>query len=207
MRAPPISLMFIALEGYSGSGKTTVARMLERRGWLRLAESANILPNDIKVGDRADKYSDYSLFGATMTHSATIASQRQKRRIVSEGYLISDLAYALIRYKLKMSDAFPKLFQIARDFLRDEKLRPDVYILLTANEQTIRSHQRRKSSRDRIITESFYESYYTGIERLHRRLGQQPIIKVQTSSNVYTTLKKIESGIKSVSNSNLSDGT
>jgi len=59
-------MAFIVLEGFSGTGKTSLAMGLERRGWLRLQESAHAVPKDVPVAERADTAADFSLLGATM---------------------------------------------------------------------------------------------------------------------------------------------
>ena len=87
-------MTFIVLEGFSGTGKTSLALGLEKRGWVRLQESAHAVPRDVPVADRADTAADFSLLGATMTYSSVVSKLRGTRKIVSEGYLLSDLAYA-----------------------------------------------------------------------------------------------------------------
>ncbi|MDG6994188.1 MAG: hypothetical protein JRN36_04790, partial [Nitrososphaerota archaeon] len=107
-------MTFVALEGFSGTGKTSLAVRMEGMGWLRLQESAHAVSRDVPVADRADTAADYSLLGATMTYSSIIASQRQARNIVSEGYLTSDLAYAKIRMELGKSTAYPRMLSMVK---------------------------------------------------------------------------------------------
>src|SRR5713226_8782971 len=66
-------MAFIVLEGFSGTGKTSLASGLERQGWLRLQESAHAVPKDVPVADRADTPADFSLLGATMVYSSIIS--------------------------------------------------------------------------------------------------------------------------------------
>jgi len=85
---------FVVLEGFFATGKTNLARHLERRGWPRLQESAHALPDHVPVADRGDTYSDYSLLGATLAYASTISRLRRalnavlvavKKRGVDEG--------------------------------------------------------------------------------------------------------------------------
>src|SRR5579863_7351068 len=142
-------LPFVVLEGFSGTGKTSLAIGLEKMGWLRLAESAHVVPTDVPVADRADTPADFSLLGATMVYSSIISKKRQSRNIVSEGYLLSDLAYARVRYDLGKSKAFPAMLEVCRKILGDETLRPDLYILLDAGADTIGNRQQKKDDREK----------------------------------------------------------
>jgi thymidylate kinase len=184
-------LTFIVLEGFSGTGKTTLAKTLERRGWLRLAESAHAVSTEIPVGEKADTFSDYSLVGATMQYASIIARSRSDRDIVAEGYFLSDLAYALIRYDLRKSAAFPHLLEVVRKVLRERVLQPDLYLLLRAHSATIRKRQEEKNEREKNVSEFFRERYYTAIEYLHGELGQGNLETVDTDRDAEGTLASI----------------
>jgi len=184
-------LAFIALEGFSGTGKTSLAIGLERLGWLRLQESAHAVPRDVPVADRADTSADFSLLGATMVYSSLISKFRETRNIVSEGYLLSDLAYAKIRYELKKSDAYPSMVSMCRRMLQQPKLRPDLYILLKAGPETIDRRQRVKDDRERNVTEVFRTRYYTALAEIHRELGEEKTEVVETDSDLEVTLRAI----------------
>lgn len=184
-------LVFIVLEGFSGTGKTTLSKLLEKRGWMRIAESAHILPNTVPVADRGDTFSDISLIGATMQFSSMIASNRAKKRIVAEGYLISDLTYAKIRYELGMSIAFPYLYEVVKGIMHEKQLEPDIYFLLSARDSLIYSRQKRKSERDRNINSYFRKRYYQIINELHHQFGNRNIRIISTESDPKVTLQKI----------------
>ncbi len=66
-------MAFVVLEGFSGTGKTTLAKGLESMGWVRLQESAHAVPRDVPVADRADTAADFSLLGATLIYSSIIS--------------------------------------------------------------------------------------------------------------------------------------
>jgi deoxyadenosine/deoxycytidine kinase len=181
-------MAFVVLEGFSGSGKTTLARHLERRGWLRLQESAHALPEHVPVADKGDTYSDYSLLGATMTYASTICRMRETRDIVSEGYLLSDLAYAKIRFELKKSKAYPSMLSLCRELLADARMRPDLYVLLEAKHETLHNRQVEKKERDRNTTGYFRARYYTALAEVHHELKETRIEKVYTDSDAERTL-------------------
>ena len=185
-------MTFIVLEGFSGTGKTTLAKTLERRGWMRLAESAHAVSSEIPVGERADTFSDYSLVGATMQYASIIAMSRRERDIVAEGYFLSDLAYALIRYDLRKSAAFPHLLEMVRKILGERVLRPDLYLLLRAHSTTIRRRQEEKN-----VSKFFRERYYSSIEYIHGELGQRNLEIVNTDGDPDRTLARIVVKLKS----------
>ena len=184
-------MAFIVLEGFSGTGKTSLATGLERQGWLRLQESAHAVPRDVPVADRADTAADFSLLGATMVYSSLISKLRGTRNIVSEGYLLSDLAYAKIRYELKKSDAYPSMVSICRQMLKEPSLRPDLYILLRAGTDVIDLRQKSKDERERNVTEFFRTRYYTALAEIHQELGEEKTEEVETDSDPEATLRTI----------------
>ncbi len=185
-------MVFVVLEGFSGTGKTTMARGLERKGWMRLPESAHVVPKDVPVADRADTFADYSLVGATMVYSSLISKFRDTRSIVSEGYLLSDLAYARIRYDLGKSEAYPSMLEMCKKILSDSRMQPDLYILLRARPQTIGERQLRKNDREKNLDEFFRTGYYTAIAELHERLGQNEVETVYTDSDLGATFSSVE---------------
>jgi thymidylate kinase len=184
-------LTFIVLEGFSGTGKTSLAIGLERLGWLRLQESAHAVPRDVPVADRADTPADFSLLGATMVYSSIISKLRPTRKIVSEGYLLSDLAYAKIRHELKKSDAYPSMLTMCGRILQEPTLRPDMYILLRAGAETIDVRQRNKDEREQNMTEFFRTRYYSALAEIHDELGEKRSEDVETDSDLDVTLKRI----------------
>jgi len=184
-------MVFIVLEGFSGTGKTSLAMELERRGWLRLQESAHAVPRDVPVADRADTAADFSLLGATMTYSSVISKLRQTRNIVSEGYLLADLAYAKIRYELKKSDAYPAMFSMVRRILEEPAMRPDLYLLLKAGTETINIRQKEKDEREKNVTEFFRSRYYTALAEIHDELKEERIESIVTDSGLDVTLESI----------------
>ena len=183
--------MFVALEGFSGTGKTTLALGLEKAGWVRLAESAHAVPRIVPVAERADTAADFSLLGATMVYSSVISKMRSERNIVSEGYLLSDLAYARIRFDLGKSEAYPSMLEMCRTILRQESLRPDLYVLLEARPDTIEARQHGKDDRERNVTEFFRTRYYTALREIHRELGQANVEKLYSDSDPVATLSAV----------------
>jgi thymidylate kinase len=182
---------FIVLEGFSGTGKTSLAMGLERRGWLRLQESAHAVPKDVPVAERADTAADFSLLGATMMYSSLIAKLRGTRNIVSEGYLLGDLAYAKIRYELKKSDAYPSMVAMVKRILQEQAMRPDLYILLKAGRETIDIRQRSKDEREKNVTEFFRTRYYTALAEIHEEMKEERVEVVETDTDVEATLRNI----------------
>jgi len=184
-------LVFVVLEGFSGTGKTTIAKRLEGLGWLRLQESAHALPDHVPVAERGDTSSDYSLFGATLAYSSTISRMRDSRKLVSEGFLLSDLAYSKIRLELRKSTAYPALLAMCREVLSDSVMRPDLYVLLTAEPETIGHRQAAKNQRDRNSTEFFRSRYYTALAEIHQELGETNVESVHAGSRTSETLKQV----------------
>jgi len=184
-------MTFIVLEGFSGTGKTSLAMGLEKLGWLRLQESAHAVPRDVPVADRADTAADFSLLGATMMYSSLISKLRSTRRIVSEGYLLGDLAYAKIRYELGKSDAYPAMMTMVKRILEEPSIGPDLYLLLKAGPDTIDMRQKSKDERERNLTEFFRQRYYTALAEIHQELGQREPEVVQTDADPAVTLEAI----------------
>jgi len=184
-------MVFVVLEGFSGTGKTTLAKALERKGWLRLEESAHAVPRDVPVADRADTFADYSLVGATMVYSSEISRLRRRRDIISEGYLLSDLTYAKIRYELRKSTAYPAMMALCKRILADPVMRPDLYIVLQATADTIGSRQLHKSKRERNDAEVFRARYYSALAEVHEEIQADNIERVDTDGSARTTLARI----------------
>jgi thymidylate kinase len=189
-------MTFVVLEGFSGTGKTTLARRLERRGWLRLQESAHALPDHVPVADRADTFSDYSLLGATLTYTSTISKLRGTRNVVSEGYLLSDLAYAKIRFQLKKSTAYPAMLALCREVLAVPKMRPDLYFLLEAGPTTVDDRVVGRAKEGRNPTEFSRARYYTVLDEIHKELNELRIENVHTDSDAERTLDMILAAVK-----------
>ena len=184
-------MAFVVLEGFSGTGKTTLARCLERRGWLRLQESAHALPDHVPVADAGDTYSDYSLLGATLTYASTISRLRERRDVVSEGYLLSDLAYAKIRFEMKRSAAYPAMLAICREVLTDPRMKPDLYVLLQAKHGALDDRQVGKKERDRHTMGFSRSRYYTALAEIHEELNEGNVERVYTGSDSGVTLKAV----------------
>jgi thymidylate kinase len=184
-------MVFVVLEGFSGTGKTTLAKALEREGWLRLKESAHAVPKDVPVADRADTFADYSLVGATMVYSSLISKLRHRRNIISEGYLLSDLTYAKIRYELKKSTAYPAMMALCKKILSDPVMRPDLYVVLKARTDTIGLRQQQKNKRERNEAEYFRTRYYPALSGIHRELRESNVEFIRTDGNMKETLGKI----------------
>jgi thymidylate kinase len=184
-------MAFVVLEGFSGTGKTSLAMELERQGWFRLQESAHAVPKDVPVAERADTAADFSLLGATMMYSSIITKLRVTRNIVSEGYLLGDLAYAKIRYELKKSDAYPSMVAMVKRILQEPAMRPDLYVLLKAGPKTIELRQKGKDDRERNVTEFFRTRYYTALAEIHDEMKETRIEVVETDSDVKATLRKL----------------
>jgi len=184
-------MVFVVLEGFSGTGKTTLARRLEKQGWVRLQESAHTLPDHVPVADRGDTYSDYSLLGATLTYSSAISKLRETRDVIAEGYLLSDLAYAKIRFELKKSTAYSAMLAICREVLTHPKMRPDLYVLLEARHGTPYDRQAGRKERGRNTTGFFRVRYYTALAEIHRELDEKNLERVYTDPDPRTTLKAV----------------
>ncbi len=184
-------MVFVVFEGFSGTGKTSLAMGLERRGWMRLQESAHAVPKDVPVADRADTAADFSLLGATMMYSSVISKLRGTRNIVSEGYLLGDLAYAKIRFELGKSGAYPQMVTMVKRVLEEPALRPDLYIILRAGSETINNRQKFKDDRERNVTEFFRTRYYTALAEIHQELKEGNTEPVETDSDLEVTLQTI----------------
>lgn len=184
-------MVFLALEGFSATGKTVLAKGLEDLGWLRMTESAHAVSSNVPVADRADTFADFSLLGATLQYCSMISQNRATRNIVAEGYLLGDLAYAKVRYELNKSDAFPAMLSMVKSVLAQEAMRPDLYIILKALPDTINGRQQSKDAREKNLTEFFQTRYYTAIKDLHHRLDQQNVEVVLTDGDVNDTLAGI----------------
>ena len=189
-------MVFIVIEGFSGTGKTTLARRLEREGWLRMAESAHVVPREVPVADRADTFADYSLLGATMVYSSLISSSRSSRNLVSEGYLLSDLAYARIRFDLKKSDAYPSMLAICGKILAHPVMKPDLYVLLKATPATIAERQARKNERERNMDDFFRTRYYSALAEIHEELGEKGVETVFSDSQAEATFASVTALLK-----------
>jgi len=183
-------MVFIVLEGFSGTGKTSLALGLEKMGWLRLPESAHSVPTEVPVADRGDTSSDYTLFGATMIHCSAITRLREKKRIVSEGYLLSDLAYARIRYDLGKSKAYPSMLAACREIIH-QGLSPDLYVRLDAASEIIEARQRLKGQRDRNQTEFFRTRYYSALREIHAELGEENVEVMRSDTAVDSSLNRV----------------
>jgi len=189
-------VVFAVIEGFSGTGKTTLATALEDLGWLRIAESAHLVQKEVPVADRADTLADYSLVGATMACSAVISGSRASRNIVAEGYFLSDLAYARIRFDLGKSAAFPTLFDLVEKVLSEKALQPDVYLLLKARSDTISKRQQNKGDREKNLSEFFQTRYYSAIEEIHEKLGQTNVETVESDTDRGETLANLLAVLK-----------
>lgn len=184
-------MAFIVLEGFSGTGKTTIANLLEKKGWLHLTESAHAVSSDVPLADRADVYSDYSLIGATLRTCGVIAHNRKHRNIVSEGFLVNDLTYSLIRQKRGQSDAASEMFTIVGSVLRRPLLHPDLYVLLIADDKTIMKRQKLKSDRDRLTNRFFRKTFYSTIRDLHELFGHTNVVEVRTDKGPEAAVDEI----------------
>ena len=186
-------MVFLVIEGFSGTGKTTLAKRFEQEGWMRMAESAHAVPREVPVADRADTFADYSLIGATMVYSSLISRFRETRNLVSEGYLLSDLAYARVRFDLKKSDAYPSMLTICGKILSHPQMKPDLYVLLKANPDIIAERQSRKGDRERIEDDFFMTRYYSALAEIHEALGERNVETVLSDSHSEETFARVKS--------------
>lgn len=186
-------MVFIVIEGFSGTGKTTLARRFEHEGWLRMPESAHVVPREVPVADRADTFADYSLLGATMVYSSLISSFRATRNLVSEGYLLSDLAYARIRFDLKKSEAYPSMLAMCGKIMSHPQMKPDLYVLLKATAENIAERQARKNERERNLDDFFRERYYSALKEIHEELREEKVETVFSDSHVDETFAAVTS--------------
>jgi thymidylate kinase len=184
-------MTFVVLEGFSGTGKTSLAQGLEKSGWMRLQESAHAVSWMVPVADRGDTAADFSLLGATLTYCSVISKLRGTKNVVSEGYLLSDLAYAKIRYELNKSDAYPAMLTVVKRVLEERALRPDLYLLLRAGPETIVRRQMRKDEREKNETEFFRTRYYSALAEVHEELNESKTEVVETDGDVEAALGNI----------------
>ncbi|MDG6898120.1 MAG: AAA family ATPase [Nitrososphaerota archaeon] len=185
-------MVFVVLEGFSGTGKTTLARRLERRGWVRFEESAHaVRRRRVPVAERADTYADFSLMSATLLNAFEISQLRDRRRLVSEGFLLSDLAYARIRYDLGKSRAFPAMLAMAKEVMTHSRLQPDLYVRLEAKSETIDARQMKKNRREQNVSDYFRTRYYSAISEIHEEMGERRVETIYTDSDPAATLKEV----------------
>ncbi len=180
------------LEGFSGTGKTTLAKMLEARDWMRLQESAHALPDHVPVLDKGDTRSDYSLLGATLAYVSTVSRMRKDRNVVSEGYLLSDLAYAKVRMALGLSSAYPSMLSICREVLADGCARPDLYVQLSSRP----GESGTKVPATGAAKELFRTRYYEALSEVHTELGETDVVSLSTEPDAASTLDKVLAVIK-----------
>jgi thymidylate kinase len=183
-------MVFIALEGFSGTGKTTISRLLARRGWVAIPESAHFVPKTVPLADRGNTYSDYALIGATLTSSYDIVNLRRERNVVADGYIVSDLTYSKIRYERGQSKAYPVLRRFVFSLLKDKLLVPDLFVVLKADEDTIYRRQKYKEEREKNINIYFMERYYKILYMLHREMGHN-FTNLSTDERKEKTERKI----------------
>lgn len=126
-----------------------------------------------------------------MVYSSLISKFRGERNIVSEGYLLSDLAYARIRYELKKSTAFPAMMSLCKKILSEPPMKPDLYIILLAGAETIGRRQRNKNKRERNVTEFFRTRYYSALDEIHDELKESNIERLETDGDPSLTLGRI----------------
>ena len=131
-----------------------------------------------------------------MTYTSTISRLRGMRDLVSEGYLLSDLAYAKIRFELKKSTAYPAMLALCRELLLVPGMRPDLYLLLEAGPETIGDRQAGKNARDRNSTEFFRARYYSALAEIHDELEETKVEKVYTDSHAERTLEEVIAAMK-----------
>ncbi|HKT22468.1 MAG TPA: hypothetical protein VJR06_07675, partial [Nitrososphaerales archaeon] len=96
-----------------------------------------------------------------------------------------------IRYELKKSNAYPSMVTMVRNMLQDDALRPDLYILLRAGQDTINHRQMVKDERERNESDFFRTRYYSALAEIHQDLGESKIEEVETDSHVEATLRSI----------------
>jgi len=187
-------LTFLVLEGFSGTGKTALARLFERDGWLRIPESAHLVPEHVPLADRANTLADYALVGAVLSAAYRIAQERTARNIVAEGYLLSDLAYFKVRETLGTSTAFIPIRALVHEVLRDARLVPDLYAVLRISPVELHRRQARKAHRDRLQNQYFAEKYYEFLAELHHEFGDPPQVEVSANAGdeaTYQALRRI----------------
>jgi thymidylate kinase len=183
-------MVFIALEGFSGTGKTTISRNLYNKGWVSIPESAHVVPDSVPLADRGNTYSDYALIGASLMRMYEIASLRKNKYVVADGYIVSDLTYAKIRYEKGLSNAYPALYNFVKSILGDENIVPDLFIVLTAKEKTIKERQRFKEERDKNLSKYFMKRYYRILYGLHKEMRHK-FVNLSTDDDIEVTAEKI----------------
>lgn len=176
-------MVFVAIEGFSGSGKTTICKYLTKLGWTVIQESASLVPKYVSLADRANTYSDYSLIGSVLMYSFLI-SRKRKGKLVADGYLLSDLAYSKLRYEKGLSKAYPNLEYFLINVLKDKVLRPDAYFVLKPSFRTIIKRQKLKNQREKNVNRYFMKRYYEVLFSYHETLGDKNVYLVGTDGPI-----------------------
>jgi hypothetical protein len=179
------------LEGFSGTGKTALARLFERDGWLRIPESAHLVPEHVPLADRANTLADYALVGAVLSAAYMIAQQRAARDIVAEGYFLSDLAYFKVRQTLGTSTAFTPIRALVHEVLRDSRLIPDLYAVLRISRAELTRRQAHKLPRDQLQNPFFADRYYEFLYELHREFGPPAYVEVASDGGDVATYQAL----------------
>ena len=80
---------------------------------------------------------------------------------------------------------------MVKRILEEEALRPDLYILLKAGQETISNRQLGKGERERNTAEFFRTRYYTALAEIHEELNETNIEEVETDHDVEVTLSSV----------------